>query len=184
MTRLAACLGGCGQLISPGPRCFDCRRKQAETYDRTRPEHHALYRTQEWRRLSAEVRANATRCTYCLKPTRRLVADHIIPLDQRPDLALERSNLAPCCVPCNTRRARHAKLPDLDVPGMRRGLSLGDELAEIFEDADTHEHRAGHPGRPSSTGVLIPQEGSMTARNEGRASCSDTRRNLLVGPRP
>jgi 5-methylcytosine-specific restriction endonuclease McrA len=115
MTRLMACRG-CGTLVAPGPRCSACRRAQASMYDRTRPEHHALYRTAEWRRLSAEVRASATRCHWCLKPTRRLVADHVIPLDQRPDLALDRANLTAACIPCNTRRGRNAKLPDLEQP--------------------------------------------------------------------
>jgi 5-methylcytosine-specific restriction endonuclease McrA len=102
-------------LVSPGPRCFACRRRQAETYDRTRPEHHRLYSTPAWRKLSAEVRAGATRCHWCLKPTRRLAADHVIPIDQRPDLALNPGNLVPSCVPCNTRRGRNARLPDLAV---------------------------------------------------------------------
>ena len=69
------------------------------------------------------------RCHWCLKPTLRLVADHVIPLDQRPDLALDRSNLVASCVPCNTRRGRNARLPDLDLPaangsvGASRGRS-------------------------------------------------------------
>jgi 5-methylcytosine-specific restriction endonuclease McrA len=112
---LMACKG-CGTLVSPGPRCGSCQRKWDRLYDDARPAHHALYGTAEWRRLSAEVRAGATRCTWCLKPTRRLVADHVLPLDQRPDLALARSNLVPSCVPCNTRRGRNAKLPELEVP--------------------------------------------------------------------
>jgi 5-methylcytosine-specific restriction endonuclease McrA len=115
MTRLMACRG-CGKLVAPGPRCSACRRSWERQYDHIRPEHHALYGTAEWRRLSAEVRAGASRCTYCLLPTRRLVADHIIPLDQRPDLALERSNLAPACFGCNRRRAVNARLPDLADP--------------------------------------------------------------------
>ncbi|MBA3234963.1 MAG: HNH endonuclease [Chloroflexi bacterium] len=111
MTRLSACVG-CGILVSPGLRCYACRRQRSQIYNASRPQHHALYATSAWKRLSAEVRAGATRCHWCLKPTTRLVADHIIPLDERPDLALEQTNLVPSCVPCNTRRGRNAKLPD------------------------------------------------------------------------
>lgn len=109
---LMRCLG-CGGWVAPGPRCPSCQRAADRLYDASRPAHHALYSTTAWRKLAAEVRASATRCTWCLKPTRRLVADHVLPLDQRPDLALDRSNLVPACVPCNTRRGRNARLPDL-----------------------------------------------------------------------
>jgi hypothetical protein len=125
---LMRCLG-CGILCAPGPRCPACQRAWTRAYDRTRPAHHALYATAGWRRLSAEVRASASRCHWCLKPTRRLVADHVIPLDQRPDLALDRANLVAACVPCNTRRGRNARLPDLSEPVAGRhktGVGRGD----------------------------------------------------------
>lgn len=105
---------GCGKLVSPGPRCSACQRRWDEQYNATRPEFHTLYQTSAWKRLSAEVRADATRCHWCLKPTRRLIADHVIPLEQRPDLALVRSNLVAACFGCNTRRGRNARLPDLE----------------------------------------------------------------------
>ena len=104
-------------LVATGTgRCSACQRKWERTYDRARPEHHALYRTAGWRRLAAEVTAGQTRCHWCLKPTRRLVADHVLPLEARPDLAMDRSNLVPACIGCNTRRGRNAKLPELEVP--------------------------------------------------------------------
>jgi 5-methylcytosine-specific restriction endonuclease McrA len=119
MTRLLACVD-CGKLVSPGPRCFDCRRTRSAIYNASRPQHHAFYATSAWRRLSLEVRKGATRCHWCLKPTRKLVADHVIPLEDRPDLALERSNLVASCVPCNTRRGRNAKVPDLPSVAVTR----------------------------------------------------------------
>jgi 5-methylcytosine-specific restriction endonuclease McrA len=120
MTRLAACLD-CQTIIGTGmTRCYECRRQRSAVYNASRPTHHALYATAAWRRLSAEVRADATRCHWCLKPTRKLVADHVIALAQRPELGLERSNLVPSCVPCNTRRGRNSKLPDLPAPTQNR----------------------------------------------------------------
>lgn len=103
----------CRRPCSPGPRCDECRRLWTRTYNATRPEHHRLYASPEWRKLSAEVRADATRCHWCLKPTSRLVADHVVPVDQAPALQLERSNVVASCFSCNTRRGRNARLPDL-----------------------------------------------------------------------
>lgn len=116
VTRLRPCLGRCGVLVSSASsRCYACRLKASRQYDATRPAHHAVYRTPEWRRLSAALRAAATRCHWCLKPTRRLVADHVIPLSERPDLALDRGNLVASCFSCNTRRGKNSKLPDLEA---------------------------------------------------------------------
>jgi 5-methylcytosine-specific restriction endonuclease McrA len=132
MTRLTTCLD-CGAVIAPGPRCYRCRLVRGRQYDAARPVHHALYRTNEWRRLSAEVRATATRCHWCLKPTTRLIADHVIPVEQRPDLALAPGNLVAACFSCNTRRGRNAKLPDESSPSERpRASTVGDRMAAIL----------------------------------------------------
>jgi 5-methylcytosine-specific restriction endonuclease McrA len=104
---------GCGRLVAGANRCEDCQRAARKAYDATRPDHHRLYQTPEWRRLSAEVRASARRCFWCLLPSRRLVADHVLPLAQRPDLALEVTNLVASCYGCNRRRGVNAKRPDL-----------------------------------------------------------------------
>lgn len=105
---------GCGTLVSPGPRCYACQRRWDAQYDANRPERHKLYRTWAWRQLAREVTKGATRCTWCLRPTTKLVADHVIPLEQRPDLALDRANVVPACTGCNTKRGRNARLPDLE----------------------------------------------------------------------
>ena len=93
-----------------------------------------------------------------LRPTRRLVADHVIPLEKRPDLALDRANLVPACVPCNTRRGRNAKLPD-PLPLHRlaptptdqplRGDALADRLSATSDGA---RRPAGVPLRRKAPG--------------------------------
>jgi hypothetical protein len=136
---------GCGILCAPGPRCPTCHRAWTRAYDRTRPAHHALYATAEWRRLSAEVRSSANRCHWCLKPSRRLVADHVIPLEQRPDLALDRGNLVAACVPCNTRRGRNAKIP---AEPIHEPAAVRRETAHGYSEptpAGSAGNRGGHP---------------------------------------
>ena len=116
MTRVRLC-SVCKAVIldGRGARCDECRRLWTRAYNAARPELHKVYQSPEWRKLSAEVRAGATRCTYCLRPFGpgvRVVADHVLPLDQRPDLALVRSNVVAACTGCNNRRGRNARLPD------------------------------------------------------------------------
>src|SRR2546428_3253129 len=64
-----------------------------------------------WRNLSAEVRASAERCFWCGIPLdgQRSIADHVIPVKQRPDLALDRENVRASCIgrsPCRGPRDR------------------------------------------------------------------------------
>lgn len=136
MTRLAQCTG-CGTLCSPGPRCYACRRAWTRAYDADRLAHHALYRTSAWRTLAAEVRASASRCRWCLRPLplSKRVADHIVPLAERPDLALDRNNLAVACQGCNVRRGRNARIPDPEAPRPDAApVNVSGRLAAIFSD--------------------------------------------------
>jgi hypothetical protein len=135
MTRLGACLG-CGTLVSPGPRCYDCRRAAEKRYDGTRPAHHALYRSHAWRVLSEKVRRAGSRCVWCLKPLpfRQRIADHVEPIEKRPELALEETNVVVACASCNTRRGRNWKLPDPDAPSSP--VSVGARMADILEGAE------------------------------------------------
>lgn len=113
MTRLVRC-SGCRILVSPGPRCSRCQRAWEKAYDAGRPAHHSLYRRAAWKALSIEVRKAESRCRWCLRPLPfpQRVADHIVPLEAAPELALDRDNLAVACKGCNTRRGRNWRLPD------------------------------------------------------------------------
>ena len=143
--RLARCIG-CGELVSPGPRCASCRRAWAKAYDRARPEHHAIYRTAAWRRLSLEVRQAESRCRWCLKPLplSQRVADHIVPIDRVVD-PLNRDNLAVACKGCNTKRGRNARTPDPEAsmrgevkrgPARHNVMTVGARMAEILEGGE------------------------------------------------
>lgn len=147
MTRLTVCID-CGRVVSPGPRCYACRRRRSEVYNANRPAHHAFYRTAEWRRLSAEVRRSATRCWWCLRPTLRLLADHVMPLEKRPDLALDRENVVPSCYGCNNRRARNSRLPDLPIhePAARASVERSSDsvrTTSALGPATGRGHRSG-----------------------------------------
>jgi hypothetical protein len=69
-------------------------------------------------------------------PFSKRVADHIIGLEQAPELALDRANLAVACVGCNTRRGRNAKLPDLERTGPSGPVSVGARMAAILDSKD------------------------------------------------
>jgi hypothetical protein len=72
-------------------------------------------------------------------PLSKRIADHIIPLEQRPDLAYERSNLAVSCAADNRRRGHNAKLPDPEAPAVPPrprdvALTVGGRMAAILRD--------------------------------------------------
>ena len=88
---------GCGVLIAKGGRCRPCTPKRA------RPQGHPHTNTGRWKKLSAKVRKAQPWCLDC-GATIDLCADHIISVDERPDLAFEPLNLTTRCRTCNGRR--------------------------------------------------------------------------------
>lgn len=64
-----------------------------------------FYWSSAWRKLSARVIAEEPMCRLCGNAASR-EADHILTIRERPDLALERSNLRGACKPCHSRRTR------------------------------------------------------------------------------
>jgi 5-methylcytosine-specific restriction endonuclease McrA len=56
-----------------------------------------------WRRLRAEVLASSDVCWLCGLPGANTV-DHVLPLSQFPELAHDRSNLAPAHHRCNSSK--------------------------------------------------------------------------------
>ena len=72
-----------------------------------------FYNTKDWWKLRAKVkkswRVNGKPCHYCGKPLdwhskHGVIVDHIINRRDRPDLAMETSNLACVCHACNTKK--------------------------------------------------------------------------------
>ncbi|MCV7082205.1 HNH endonuclease [Mycolicibacterium insubricum] len=93
------CLG-CGKLIGSGSRCGPCRPQPK----RTAPERGYDHR---WRQLSTKQRKASPFCERC-GSTQTLECDHIIPLAERPDLALEPLNTRVLCRTCNRSRGNRA----------------------------------------------------------------------------
>jgi 5-methylcytosine-specific restriction endonuclease McrA len=112
---LTTCLS-CGRVCR-GPRCPTCHGARVRAYDATH--RGTFYQSPEWRALAATVRSGATRCHWCGRVTRRLVADHVLPIALRPDLALDPANVVPACVSCNNRRGSSGRAITTD----RRGVA-------------------------------------------------------------
>jgi 5-methylcytosine-specific restriction protein A len=111
----AACgPGACGALYNrddprtPGARCAACQpieKKRRNTDAPGRPSAAQRGYGPEWRRISAEVTANARCCHWCGGPFTKdnpATADHIVPVARGG--THERSNLVPSCRRCNSQR--------------------------------------------------------------------------------
>lgn len=68
--------------------------------------------TRAWRKLKAQVVSEEPTCRLRIPTICTLVSttgDHIVPVMERPDLALDRTNVRGSCSPCNRARGH---LPD------------------------------------------------------------------------
>lgn len=62
--------------------------------------------TQAWRRLAKQVAREEPICWLGFEGCTRVstTGDHVVPVADRPDLALDRANVHGACESCNTRR--------------------------------------------------------------------------------
>lgn len=72
-----------------------------------------------WRKLRSEVLAASSVCWICGHPGADTV-DHLVPLSLAPELAHERSNLAPAHRSCNSRKGQRLPRDVVRVPTSRR----------------------------------------------------------------
>ena len=73
----------------------------------TREGRQKFYQSEEWRGIREYVLANEPLCRKCFKEgylVAAKVVDHIIDIVDKPELALEMSNLQPMCVKCHNRK--------------------------------------------------------------------------------
>lgn len=96
----------------PGCPNVDCQEHQSR--DERQSAHHRGY-DRTWRKLRLLVLAEEPLCRFCLEEGRVRASehvDHIIPLRERPDLRLVRSNLRGLCESCHNRRKHHERRTD------------------------------------------------------------------------
>lgn len=82
-------------------RCDECEKQRHRDYQKTRTDGNEFYRSKPWRVLRAEQLREFPLCAMCQELGRVVaatVADHVHPRRERPDLALEKSNLRSLCV--------------------------------------------------------------------------------------
>ena len=83
-------------------------------------------KTYEWQQLAKRVCREEPTCWLQL-PGCTLVSttgDHLIPIDERPDLALERSNVRGACWSCNHKRS-NMPIEALNLRGHHPPPALG-----------------------------------------------------------
>ena len=101
------CVERCSSLAVPGgDRCRRHKRARQQAYNQhQRPARHAFYQSSEWKRFKVEAANELGRqCVDCGKTTGRLDLDHNVSIDERPDLALEMSNVQWRCGSCHSRK--------------------------------------------------------------------------------
>lgn len=107
---------GCGALVASGycdqhRPAAEARRREAlsragRAYNQRRPESDKFYGTAAWRAFRDAFLRSHPLCEECrshgrLTPAR--IVDHIIPLRERLDLALDATNMRALCFPCHNR---------------------------------------------------------------------------------
>ena len=91
----------CPNLTKKG-KCFTHKRKEQAPYRAQRPDD-SFYGSPEWRKVRREVLADYPDCCVCGGVANTV--DHIIPLRERSDLALDRGNLRSMCKRCHEKRS-------------------------------------------------------------------------------
>lgn len=97
----------CPALVERGQGwCPTHRRERARRYNQTqRPAGHAFYKTPAWQALRRRVlQERGVACVDCGRITPHPHVDHILTVRERPDLALDASNVAIRCLPCHSRK--------------------------------------------------------------------------------
>ena len=95
----------------PPVRCPRCRRLHAGTGRCPDCTHHRyrttrwVYNSRQWRLLRDQVLSEEPFCRECRSPFADQV-DHIVSIEERPDLAFERTNLQRLCLDCHGRKTR------------------------------------------------------------------------------
>jgi len=97
----------CPELVPKGASYCLAHLDRKQDYNRhRRPASHAFYQSPEWRKLRGEaIRVLGRVCSGC-GSTDRIHIDHVIPISERPDLALELRNLRPLCQRCHNKLRR------------------------------------------------------------------------------
>jgi 5-methylcytosine-specific restriction endonuclease McrA len=119
---LRPCLG-CNRLFPladlRGSRCDACTRRQSRARNdrRAGSVEVAVYNSAEYKRARAVVMTGAVACAWCGATGVRLVAGHLRPIAEDPEMATDPAGLAPICMSCNNRDAATRRR----IPLARRG---------------------------------------------------------------
>ena len=151
----------CGDLITAGTRCSSCTPA-----DTKKPRQIAHAGTDsQWRRLSLRARRMQPFCIDC-HTDQDLTADHILPVDQFPELAYAMENITVRCRPHNSARGnRYTRAEAEQVlnallsaqarrpsPRLRKLIPVAQRAAQVgTRPPEQHEHPGGKAQGPLYT---------------------------------
>ncbi len=141
----------CGEP-TPGTRCPDCQAERARQRPR-KARGHVHENPARWKALSARARRLQPFCLDC-GSTVDLTADHVIPVSERPDLALRIENVAVRCRRCNGRKAGR---PPSDAE--RREVETRLKSRRVGRRVDL----TTRGGTPSTPGVPSPSQSKFAS---------------------
>ena len=112
------------------------RKRQTEQLGRTRESQEGFYNSKAWKKIRDQRRRENPICQECERNgiIRRMnVVDHIKPIDEAPELALDYDNTQSLCTPCHVRKTNKDKKEKAKRIRLEKGRKIMEKLEKKYK---------------------------------------------------